>query len=168
MARGRADGLNLVGAGSDAWTPEQWQERVDESFADADSEADAAGKRRAEADPRRQPRYHQLDVTAEGQLAGLLAQLEGPVAVYFALPPRISQLACEALRPEQVPAGTRLVMEKPFGSERGVRPLPEPDAGRAGPGGPHPPGGPFPGQGDGAEHPGPALREQLPGAGLEP
>ena len=38
------------------------------------------------------------------------------MAVYFALPPQISQLACEALAPEQVPAGTRLVMEKPFGS----------------------------------------------------
>jgi glucose-6-phosphate 1-dehydrogenase len=36
--------------------------------------------------------------------------------VYFALPPKISQLACEALAPEEVPAGTRLVMEKPFGS----------------------------------------------------
>jgi glucose-6-phosphate 1-dehydrogenase len=30
--------------------------------------------------------------------------------VYFALPPRISQLACEALTPAQVPPGTRLVM----------------------------------------------------------
>ena len=39
------------------------------------------------------------------------------MAVYFALPPRVSQLACEALAPEDVPAGTRLVMEKPFGSD---------------------------------------------------
>ena len=38
------------------------------------------------------------------------------MAVYFALPPRVSQLACEALTRSEVPAGTRLVMEKPFGS----------------------------------------------------
>ena len=115
VARGHAAGLNLVGAGSDAWTPEQWRERVEESFADENSQADADGKHELKR-IREDSSYHQLDVTAEGQLAGLLAQLEGPVAVYFALPPRISQLACEALSPEQVPAGTRLVMEKPFGS----------------------------------------------------
>ncbi|MGP4033763.1 glucose-6-phosphate dehydrogenase [Pseudarthrobacter sp. 1C304] len=115
VARGRADGLALVGAGSDAWTPDQWRERVDTSFADANSQADASGRRELKR-IRETTSYHQLDVTADGQLAGLLAQLPGPVAIYFALPPRVSQLACEALEPGQVPAGTRLVMEKPFGS----------------------------------------------------
>ncbi len=115
VSRGRADGLTLVGAGSDAWTPEQWLERLDESFADAASQADGPGRRELKR-IRATTSYHQLDVTADGQLAGLLAQLEGPVAIYFALPPRVSQLACEALAPGQVPAGTRLVMEKPFGS----------------------------------------------------
>lgn len=117
VAHGRAEGLALVGAGSNAWTPEQWLERVDGSFADADAQAEAYGKRelRRIVDS---TSYHQLDVTADGQLAGLLAQLAGPVAVYFALPPQISQQACEALTPEQVPPGTRLVMEKPFGSDQ--------------------------------------------------
>jgi glucose-6-phosphate 1-dehydrogenase len=115
VARGHAAGLHLVGAGSDPWTPEQWRERIGESSADENSRADADGRRELKR-IRQDSTYHRLDVTAEGQLAGLLAQLEGPVAVYFALPPRISQLACEALSPEQVPAGTRLVMEKPFGS----------------------------------------------------
>ncbi|MGO4192893.1 glucose-6-phosphate dehydrogenase [Arthrobacter sp. YAF17] len=115
VSRGRADGLTLVGAGSDAWTPDQWLERLEESFADAHSQAGAPGRRELKR-IRETTSYHQLDVTADGQLAGLLAQLEGPVAIYFALPPRVSQLACEALVPGQVPAGTRLVMEKPFGS----------------------------------------------------
>lgn len=115
VSRGRADGLTLVGAGSDDWTPDQWLERLEESFADATSQAGASGRRELKQ-IRESTSYHQLDVTADGQLAGLLAQLEGPVAVYFALPPRVSQLACEALDPGQVPAGTRLVMEKPFGS----------------------------------------------------
>ncbi|MET3718539.1 MULTISPECIES: glucose-6-phosphate dehydrogenase [unclassified Arthrobacter] len=115
VAKGRAEGLDLVGAGSDAWTPEQWQVRVREAFAAAAETADPAG-RKALTDVEKATAYHQVDVTAEGALASLLAGLEGPTAIYFALPPRISQLACESLRPEQVPAGTRLVMEKPFGS----------------------------------------------------
>ncbi|MDQ0849788.1 glucose-6-phosphate 1-dehydrogenase [Arthrobacter sp. B3I9] len=117
VARGHAEGLTLVGAGSDPWTEDQWLERVEASFAAADSEAEADGRGELKR-IRETTSYHQLDVTAEGQLAGLLGQLAGPVAVYFALPPRISQLACEALAPEQVPQGTRLVMEKPFGSDQ--------------------------------------------------
>ncbi|MFP5365924.1 MAG: glucose-6-phosphate dehydrogenase [Actinomycetes bacterium] len=114
-ATGRAAGLRLVGAGSDPWTPEQWRERVHESFAAASASAGPEGKEALQS-IEKETVYHQLDVTADGALAALLAALDGPTAVYFALPPRISQLACEVLQPEQVPAGTRLVMEKPFGS----------------------------------------------------
>ncbi|MBP1231796.1 glucose-6-phosphate 1-dehydrogenase [Arthrobacter sp. PvP102] len=114
-ARGRADGLTLVGAGSDPWTHEQWLERVETSFADSNSQADAVGRRELKRIAG-STAYHQLDVTAGGELASLLSGLEAPVAVYFALPPHVSQKACEVLAPEEVPAGTRLVMEKPFGS----------------------------------------------------
>ena len=114
-AKGRAAGLALVGAGSDPWTPEQWLERVESSFADSNSQSDAAGKRELKRIAGTTA-YHQLDVTAGGELAGLLSGLEAPVAVYFALPPHVSQKACEVLAPGDVPAGTRLVMEKPFGS----------------------------------------------------
>ncbi|WP_043423620.1 glucose-6-phosphate dehydrogenase [Arthrobacter sp. 135MFCol5.1] len=114
-AAGRAEGLRLVGAGSDPWTKEQWQDRVRSSFAAAAGAADGPGKEALEA-LQEETAYHQVDVTAKGALASLLAGLKGPVAVYFALPPRISQQACETLQPEEVPEGTRLVMEKPFGS----------------------------------------------------
>lgn len=115
VAAGRAEGLALVGAGSDPWTPEQWRGRVESSFASAAGAAGDAGKDALEP-MRKETAYHQVDVTEKGALAALLAGLQGPVAVYFALPPRISQLACETLQPEEVPEGTRLVMEKPFGS----------------------------------------------------
>ncbi|WP_427175127.1 glucose-6-phosphate dehydrogenase [Arthrobacter sp. 92] len=115
VARDRATGLQLVGAGSDPWTPDQWLERVESAFADANSQADAAGKRELKRISETTS-YRELDVTADGQLAALLGQLEAPVAVYFALPPHISQEACAVLTAAELPAGTRLVMEKPFGS----------------------------------------------------
>ncbi|NUT70226.1 glucose-6-phosphate dehydrogenase [Pseudarthrobacter sp. C4D7] len=115
VAAGRAEGLSLVGAGSDPWTPEQWRERVHSSFAAAAGAAGDAGKDALES-MEKETAYHQVDVTEKGALASLLGGLQGPVAVYFALPPRISQLACETLQPQEVPEGTRLVMEKPFGS----------------------------------------------------
>ncbi|MFF2315875.1 glucose-6-phosphate dehydrogenase [Arthrobacter sp. NPDC058097] len=114
VAKGRAPGLRLAGAGSSAWTPGQWLDRVNTAFADAEAHADAAGKLELKR-VLESTSYHQVDVTAPGLLAALLARLEAPVAVYFALPPQISQKACEVLHPHDVPPGTRLVMEKPFG-----------------------------------------------------
>ncbi|MGO4855998.1 glucose-6-phosphate dehydrogenase [Arthrobacter sp. 2MCAF14] len=115
VANGLADGLKLVGAGSDPWTPQQWSKRVGGAFEEAANGAGAAGKK-AIAALEKSTEYHQLDVTADGQLATLLAGLEAPIAVYFALPPHISQKACEVLTAQQLPPGTSLVMEKPFGS----------------------------------------------------
>ncbi|MGG5171515.1 glucose-6-phosphate dehydrogenase [Pseudarthrobacter sp. J1738] len=125
VALGRAQQLRLVGAGSDAWTAQQWQDRLTESFKEETASADAAGKKALKAIAA-DSTYHQVDVTKDGPLAELLNSLDGPVAVYFALPPHVSQLACEALSPDEVPEGTRLVMEKPFGSsEESARELNE-------------------------------------------
>ncbi|WP_082057036.1 glucose-6-phosphate dehydrogenase [Psychromicrobium lacuslunae] len=115
IAAGRAKDLTLVGAGNDAWTDAQWLERVESVFSEAAKSATAAGKA-ALKKVKAGTSYRQADVTAKDQLADLLAQLEGPVAVYFALPPAVSQLACEQLTAADLPAETRLVMEKPFGS----------------------------------------------------
>lgn len=115
VAGGLADGLKLVGAGSDPWTPQQWSKRVSGAFEEAANGAGAAGKK-AIAALEKSTEYHQLDVTADGQLATLLAGLEAPIAVYFALPPHISQKACEVLTAQELPPETSLVLEKPFGS----------------------------------------------------
>ncbi|MET4620621.1 glucose-6-phosphate 1-dehydrogenase [Arthrobacter sp. 2762] len=115
LATGRVPELRLAGAGSDPWTQEQWRERVNGTFAASSKAADARGRQALDA-VAESTKYHQVDVTADGPLADLLADLEGPIAIFFALPPHVSQKACEILRREQLPPGTRLVMEKPFGS----------------------------------------------------
>ncbi|NKX55318.1 glucose-6-phosphate dehydrogenase [Arthrobacter sp. E918] len=115
LALGRTAGLTLVGAGSDDWSRQQWRDRVAGAFRDCERPDNDNGVRQLRL-VAGQTDYHRLDVTAKGALAGLLAALEGPVAVFFALPPAVSQKACEVLGPADIPEGTRLVLEKPFGS----------------------------------------------------
>ncbi|GAB3527119.1 glucose-6-phosphate dehydrogenase [Arthrobacter monumenti] len=115
ICRGKAGKIQLVGAGIEEWSREKWQDRVRTSFAGSTEKSNDDGKAALEAFATDSD-YHSVDVTAPGALASLLDKLEGPVAIYFALPPAVSQKACEVLEPEDVPGGTRLVMEKPFGS----------------------------------------------------
>lgn len=118
IASGRAPGLALVGAGNDDWSAQKWQERLSGSFADAFTD-DASATPHGRAELKRvqsSSSYHQLDVTAKGALGKFLMTVDGPVALYFALPPAVSQQACQTLIKEDLPPGTRLVMEKPFGS----------------------------------------------------
>ncbi|MFQ4147492.1 glucose-6-phosphate dehydrogenase [Arthrobacter sp. LAPM80] len=118
IASGRAPGLTLLGAGSDDWTAGKWQERLTNSFADALTSEGASTADGIKELQRVQQgsSYQELDVTAKGALGGFLKNVQGPVALYFALPPAVSQKACEILVKSDLPAGTRLVMEKPFGS----------------------------------------------------
>ena len=118
IASGRAPGLSLVGAGNDGWSKEQWQDRLKNSFSDAVAPGGTSTETGIKdlEELRSGSSYHQLDVTAKGVLGQFLKHIPGPVALYFALPPAISQKACEALTPDDLPNGTRLVMEKPFGS----------------------------------------------------
>jgi glucose-6-phosphate 1-dehydrogenase len=66
----------------------------------------------------RTARYVQADVTAPEDLDRLLrACSPGPLVLYFALPPTVAEQACRALAEVGLPADTRIVMEKPFGSD---------------------------------------------------
>ncbi len=109
LAHGAAAGLTLVGCGIDDWTDEQWRARVAAAFA-------GGGGDRADAVVRRS-RYHRADVTDPADLTRLLRDCAGFPVLYFALPPAVTVRACEALTGVDVPAGTRLVLEKPFGTD---------------------------------------------------
>jgi glucose-6-phosphate 1-dehydrogenase len=117
IAQGRTRGLKLVGAGSNDWDTAKWRDRVGTAFTDCTGNANDAGRQELRS-VQEGTDYHMVDVTAEGALADLIASVEAPVAVFFALPPAVSQEACELLKPEDLPEGTRLVLEKPFGTSR--------------------------------------------------
>ncbi|GIM92446.1 glucose-6-phosphate 1-dehydrogenase [Paractinoplanes toevensis] len=103
--------MSLVGSGADHWDDEGWRRTVTESFATVGADGPQAEQVAQET------RYLQADVTREEDLRRLLAACGGRAVIYFALPPTVTVRACTALSRIGVPAATRLVLEKPFGTD---------------------------------------------------
>jgi glucose-6-phosphate 1-dehydrogenase len=104
--------LQLVGTGSEEWTDTAWRDRVRESF----STVKAAGP--AVRQLVKETTYLAADVTKPADLQRLLDSCDGAPAIYFALPPAVTALACKALQRLELPVGTQLALEKPFGTDR--------------------------------------------------
>ena len=111
LASGGGEGISLVGSDVEDWDDKRWRQRVAESFA----AGGASGKRVDEVATT--TRYLQADVTGQSDWRRLLDACEGRVVAYFALPPAITEKACQALTGLQLPEGSRLVFEKPFGTD---------------------------------------------------
>jgi glucose-6-phosphate 1-dehydrogenase len=102
----------LLGSGLGEVTDRDWRRRVKDAFG-------SSGVRSSRVtEVARRTRYLPADVTDAADLRGLLEQCEGTPALYFALPPSVTMEACRALTGVTLPAGTVLVMEKPFGVDR--------------------------------------------------
>ena len=111
LAGGGGEGIVLVGADLGDWDDERWRDRVVESFA-------AAGSTGARVDEvARSTRYLRADVTSESDWRRLLEGCEGSIVIYFALPPAVTERACRTLTGVELPSGTRLAFEKPFGHD---------------------------------------------------
>ena len=124
LTTGHSPGLTLIGAATDDWDDARWRQRVHESFGarGAAAAAESAGETAPQtgtagpaAEVAGRARYLRTDVTNADDLRRLLAEAEGKVAIFFALPPAVTARACEALLEVDLPPGTRLVLEKPFG-----------------------------------------------------
>lgn len=105
--------VRLVGAAHEHLDMAEWQQRVREGLA-------AGGCRASRVEAMVQAaRYDVLDVTDVDAMKRFLTELEAlgdPIVLYFALPPAVSQRACETLAHLDLPAGIRLAIEKPFGT----------------------------------------------------
>jgi len=108
----RSPELRLIGVGQDAMTDAAWRKRVTASFRGAG----ATGERAKELAER--SIYLRADVTDPQDLGRVLDAVTGVPALYFALPPAVTVLACRALERVELPAGTVLALEKPFGTDR--------------------------------------------------
>lgn len=109
LGSGAGRRLRLVGVGMTDWDDDAWREVVSTSFETVAADGDAVDRIRAETT------FHQVDVTDADAVGRLFGECEGPFAIFFALPPRVTAKACAVLGEVRLPAATRLVLEKPFG-----------------------------------------------------
>jgi glucose-6-phosphate 1-dehydrogenase len=110
LAGGGVKDLLLVGSGRHGWDDNRWRRRVVDSFAIVNArgrEVDAVVK---------DVRYLEADVTVEAGLRRLLDTRQGRLVLFFALPPSVTVQTCRVLAGIGLPEGTRLVIEKPFGT----------------------------------------------------
>jgi glucose-6-phosphate 1-dehydrogenase len=103
--------VELIGVGSEPMTPAQWRKRVTTSF-------DAGGADAAVVKPViAASRYFDADATSADDLARILATASGVPAIYFALPPAVTEQVVATLSKMKLPAGIVLALEKPFGTD---------------------------------------------------
>lgn len=109
LASTRGGDIRLIGVDRDPMSDAAWKRLVGKAFAGVD--APLADRVRASS------AYLQADVTDADALGRVLAAATGRVALFFALPPAVTQIACRTLATMQLPDGIVLALEKPFGSD---------------------------------------------------
>jgi glucose-6-phosphate 1-dehydrogenase len=103
--------VQLVGAGVEDLSADDWRGIVRDAF----QSADCTGGRFDEVAAK--STYIKADVTSKDDLTTLLGACDHDPAIYFALPPAITERACAVLATMDLPPETRLAMEKPFGTD---------------------------------------------------
>ena len=103
--------LVLYGAGAEDWDSDTWKARVRSSFESQKVSEETI------AQVLTHTKYTRADVTKAEDLKQLIEDAPGPPALYFALPPAITELACRQLQQLSLPENTLLVLEKPFGTD---------------------------------------------------
>lgn len=117
--------VQLVGAGVEDMSDADWKQLVHEAFENAQAsknEEDEGAEADAKLSDRLQAvvdasRYRKADVTSADDLRALLGDCDLDPAIYFALPPAVTEKSCAVLKDIDLPAGTRLALEKPFGTD---------------------------------------------------
>lgn len=109
LASSRGRELLVIGVDRAAQTDAQWREQVKAAF---DAEPSPLARKVAA-----KTRYLQGDATSATDLARVLAEAPGRIALYFALPPAVAALACARLADMDLPQGITLALEKPFGTD---------------------------------------------------
>jgi glucose-6-phosphate 1-dehydrogenase len=103
--------LQLIGVGSAPMTDAQWRKRVTQSFKAGG--IDPAKLKSVIASST----YRNADATSAEDLAQIFAACSGTPALYFALPPEVTEKVVGVLATMKLPTGIVLALEKPFGTD---------------------------------------------------
>jgi glucose-6-phosphate 1-dehydrogenase len=109
LASSRGSDIRLIGVDRDPMSDAAWKRRVGKAFSGVDAKR---ADRVLESSS-----YLQADVTDAEALGRVFAAATGRVALFFALPPAVTVLACRTLATMDIPEGTVLAVEKPFGTD---------------------------------------------------
>ncbi len=104
--------VELFGVGRTGLDDDEWHGRIRAAFQET-----KVTKRRTEQVVK-SARWLTADATQGDHLKWLLEQCsDGPVVIYFALPPAVTIKICALLEKLDTPADLRLALEKPFGED---------------------------------------------------
>ncbi|MCU1549604.1 MAG: glucose-6-phosphate dehydrogenase [Glaciihabitans sp.] len=103
--------IELIGVGSEPMTSAEWRKRVTSSFKAGGADPAVVSSVIAAS------KYFDADATSADDLARILAACDGTPALYFALPPAVTERVCATLSTMKLPAGIVLALEKPFGTD---------------------------------------------------
>jgi glucose-6-phosphate 1-dehydrogenase len=109
LGSSRGADLLVIGVDRAQQSDAAWREKVKAAF---DAEPSPLARKVAA-----KTRYVQGDATSASDLARVLAEAPGRVALYFALPPAVTVVACTQLSTMDLPKGITLALEKPFGTD---------------------------------------------------
>ncbi|QGU07690.1 Glucose-6-phosphate 1-dehydrogenase [Corynebacterium occultum] len=98
--------------GADRAFDDNWSDTVTPAFASVDASGPAVDY------TQQTTRFVQCDVTSIQDLSALLATLETPACLYFAIPPQVTMKALAVMAELELPQDLFLALEKPIGHDR--------------------------------------------------
>lgn len=105
------DDFQVIGTGRDELSEDAFRDAVAEDLERHAADTLAAARQALV----RSLRYRPVDVNDSASVSDAVALGAGAVAAYLALPPAVFPAAVTALAASELPAGSRIVLEKPFG-----------------------------------------------------
>jgi glucose-6-phosphate 1-dehydrogenase len=106
------EGFDVLGVSREEWSDEDFRERADAALREHLPELAAADRKAVVT----RLRHVVADVTDPDELRAVLDRVDGPPAVYLALPNTLFASVIRALGEVGLPEGSVLVVEKPFGT----------------------------------------------------
>jgi glucose-6-phosphate 1-dehydrogenase len=111
LAADRDIELEVIGASNAEISTEAWQDMLRTAFEKGGADPESTDPIVARS------RFMTADATAAADLRRILDECAAAPVLYFAMPPAVTQASCRALDTIELPEGTSLALEKPFGTD---------------------------------------------------
>jgi glucose-6-phosphate 1-dehydrogenase len=107
------ESFRILGLARDAWDTEAFRHHLERKLDESNSNVGHSSREAILSSTD----YHRVDVTNRDELVQVLSKLTDPLVVYLALPPVLFEPTVRMLAALQLPKGSKVVLEKPFGTD---------------------------------------------------